>query len=356
MLLDSWPAGFDRFLVRDGALNILIYIPIGLFGSLWMRRRYTAAVAACLTLAFATVLSATMEMTQLFDDGRQCSTADLATNVAGAALGIWLAWVYGKAVAQTVAGMEARRILWPSDVLLLLCCWVGYQVYPAIPHLSTWQLGVKLKSLWPPWPLSLVQTFGSVIDWLVVARLLDSLKAAHFLPVVLLLLPARLLILERRLTWPEVVGAVLAWVFWNSWVARYKQRTMLLAWLATMLLLLRGLSPYTPSTPVLFSWVPFASFLNQDQTEAALVFLNKSFLYGTVLWLLREAGYSLVAATIGIATLLGMIEAIQVRLPGRTPEITDPVYALILGLVLGSLDSAHRHTRAAVDHSAARPG
>jgi len=336
MLLHSWPTEFDRFLVRDGALNILIYIPIGLFGSLWMKQRKTAGVAACTACLFAAILSATMEMTQLFDDKRECSTGDLATNVAGAALGIWLAWVYDKTVIRTVAGVKAR--LRSSDVLLLLACWVGYQMYPAIPQLSTWQLGAKLRSLWPPGPFSPVQTVGDVIDWLAVASLLDALDAARFLPVLMLLLPARLLILGRTLTWPDVIGSVLALVLWSAWVAGYKHRTILLAWSAASMILLRGLSPFRwQNAPAHFSWAPFASFLSQDRPEAALVFLNKTFLYGTVLWLLREAGYSRWLAMIGIATLLALIEATQIHLPGRTAEITDPVYAVILAVVLREL-------------------
>jgi VanZ family protein len=343
MLFHSWPHEFIRYLIRDGALNVLIYIPIGLFGNLWIRQRKTALMAACLTLLFAAALSATMEMTQLFDGSRECSAGDFVTNVAGAALGIFLAEVSGKTVARTVAGVEAGRKLRPSDALLLLGCWVGYQVYPAIPHVGIWQLRAGLQSLGPPWPVSAVQTFASVIDWLVVARLLEAIDAVRFWPVLMLLLPARLLIIQRSLTWPEVIGVILAWVLWKAWVAGYKHRTMLLAWSATAMLLLRGLRPFTwQSSATHFSWMPFASFLAQDQTQGAIVFLNKAFLYGTALWLLRQAGYSLLLATAGVAILLGAIEAIQIHLPGRTAEITDPVLAIILALVLKNLAAPTR--------------
>jgi VanZ family protein len=36
-----------------------------------------------------------------------------------------------------------------------------------------------------------------------------------------------------------------------------------------------------------------------------------------------------------VALLLGAIEVIQIHLPGRVAEITDPLLALILAVILG---------------------
>ena len=55
-------------------------------------------------------------------------------------------------------------------------------------------------------------------------------------------------------------------------------------------------------------------------------------------WLLRVVGWRLARATVAVALLLGAIEAIQIHLPGRVAEITDPLLALILGATLALLD------------------
>jgi hypothetical protein len=54
--------------------------------------------------------------------------------------------------------------------------------------------------------------------------------------------------------------------------------------------------------------------------------------------LLRAAGWRLARAGIVLAVLLGAIEVIQIHLPGRVAEITDPLLALLLAITLGLLD------------------
>ena len=66
-----------------------------------------------------------------------------------------------------------------------------------------------------------------------------------------------------------------------------------------------------------------------------LTFLRKCFWYGSAIWLLRAAGWRLVRAAVAVALLLGAIEVIQIHLPGRVAEITDPLLALILAVILG---------------------
>jgi VanZ family protein len=53
---------------------------------------------------------------------------------------------------------------------------------------------------------------------------------------------------------------------------------------------------------------------------------------------LRAAGWRLARAAIAVAVLLSAIEVIQVHLPGRVAEITDPLLALLLAMTLGLLD------------------
>jgi VanZ family protein len=66
-----------------------------------------------------------------------------------------------------------------------------------------------------------------------------------------------------------------------------------------------------------------------------LTFLRKCFWYGSAIWLLRATGWRLARAAVALALLLGAIEVIQIHLPGRVAEITDPLLALILAATLG---------------------
>ena len=109
--------------------------------------------------------------------------------------------------------------------------------------------------------------------------------------------------------------------------------------LIVLLLILRGLVPYHWSSVANpFSWVPFRGSLAANRDSGLLTLFQKCFWYGSAVWLLRAAGWRLARAAVVMALLLGAIEVIQIHLPGRVAEITDPLLALIMATSLGLLD------------------
>jgi hypothetical protein len=60
----------DRFLARGIAINVLIYMPVGVFGFLALRQNIRTAFAVAVTLLFALALSSDIEMTTIV---RRCS-------------------------------------------------------------------------------------------------------------------------------------------------------------------------------------------------------------------------------------------------------------------------------------------
>ena len=125
---------------------------------------------------------------------------------------------------------------------------------------------------------------------------------------------------------------MLACICWYFDLSGYPKRTAVVAGLIVSLLIVRGLAPYHWSriaNP--FSWVPFGGFLRAPWDFGLLTLLQKSFWYGSAVWLLRAAGWRLARAAIVLAVLLGAIEVIQIHLPGRVAEITDPLLRLATG-------------------------
>jgi hypothetical protein len=102
-----------------------------------------------------------------------------------------------------------------------------------------------------------------------------------------------------------------------------------------VLLVLRGLSPFrfVPESAG-FTWIPFVATLNADWQPAILVMLGKICYYASAIWLLRASGMRLLRAAATVAAILAGIEIAQIHLPGRTPETTDPLLALVMGFVL----------------------
>jgi hypothetical protein len=109
-------------------------------------------------------------------------------------------------------------------------------------------------------------------------------------------------------------------------------------------LVLDGLAPYRITRQqVEFSWVPFRGLLQSSIDWGWTVLFKKSFWYGAVLWSFGQAGLGLARPAVVLVIVLGFIEYLQRRLPGRSPDITDIVMAAIIATVLCALQRPGAH-------------
>ena len=78
--------------------------------------------------------------------------------------------------------------------------------------------------------------------------------------------------------------------------------------------------------------------LESDWGSAAVIVLRKAFDYGAAVWLLHAEGWRYTRAGACVAAALFVLELVQRHLPGRTPETTDAVLALLMALALWLAD------------------
>lgn len=342
VLLHAWPATvFSRYLVWDIAVNITLYVPLGIFAYLAVSGRAPWMVRVLAPMALALALSASIEMLQLFDDSRQCSGSDVVSNATGAAVGIALGALYRVKLQRFLAAQDTASLLRPSGALLLLSCWLGYQLFPLFPVWGRTNIMHRLAALRATDAVLSVDTLVVCAEWLAVACLLESLrktKTNGLLALLLLLAPLRLVIASRTLAWSDIVGAVAAYATWvclpRLWVRRAAPLVL------TGALILGELSPYHIQSARAFNWVPFRGFFRTDWQDGFVLLFRKSFWYGSVLWLWRASGRSLAWTTAAAAAALFLLEWVQVYLPGRTPETTDAVLAVLMGVLLWLLRDA----------------
>lgn len=340
ILLHSYPSAIDRYVLWDVAVNITLYVPLGIFAYLAVSARASRAARILAPLALALVLSASIEMIQLFDASRFCSLSDVASNVTGAAVGIAAGAFYRARLLRFLAAQDAASLLRPSGALLLLACWLGYQVFPLFPVWGRTNLLHRIAALKAS-PLSPVDALVVFAEWLAVACLLESLrkhKVGAPLALLLLLVPARLILRGRILDWSDILGAAAAYAAWlclpRLWVRRAAPV------LLSGALILAELSPFHFLGAQPFSWVPFRGLFRTDWQDGFVTLFRKSFWYGSLLWLWRASGRSLLWATAIAAAALFALERAQMYLPGRTPEITDAALAVLMGLLLWLLRDA----------------
>ncbi len=314
IIAHSWPRHFDGPTVRDIAANVLLYLPVGLFGFLTFANRW--AIVPTLLLGFT--LSTIMEFAQVFVVGRDASLMDITSDTIGAAI--------GAAAGLLWRGTQRKTVLRPDSILLLVC-WIFAQCFPFLPRLGTIVRGRPADSLLTPAAAAALVT---VIDSL---RLAPKRRIA-ILGAMLLLVPLRILIFTRSVTPLEIAGATV--VFSAACVVRFHPAPVAL--LLAIAIVIRGLAPFEfSSTPQQFSWLPFQASLLLEWEPALTILLGKVFVYGVLVWLIRESGARLAFAVGATAVLLALIEAIQRYIPAHSAEITDPIIAVLIGWVFWSL-------------------
>ena len=343
VLLHTWPTTINRYLLWDVLVNVTLYIPLGIFGFLAISSRAPRFLRILAPLALALVLCASIEMFQLFDDSRNCSLSDVVSNVTGAAIGMAAGSLYRAGLQRILTGERAASLLRPTGALLLLACWLGYQIFPLFPVWGRTNILRRVAALGPIAATSWAGTLLVFAEWLAVALLLESIRKGKInglLALLLLLVPGRLILVSRTLTWADIVGAAAAFIAWLCLPRFWIRRAAPL--LLTCALILYELSPFHfASHPVgRFDWVPFRNFVLNDWQVSFVILFRKSFWYGSLLWLWRASGRGLTWAAALAAACLFAFERLQVYLPGRTPEITDAVLVLLMGLLLWLLRDA----------------
>lgn len=321
MMFHAWPAHLDALTVKDMAVNVLVYLPLGFFaveafaaagGARW-------AIVAAVLAGFA--LSLAVETAQFFVVGRVSSAFDVTANTVGSALGAGVA-----AIWLRMPHRHTRR----PDSMFVLCCWALAQIFPFVPHVPR-QRPIAMSS-----PLDTLWQFGATFALLpVVASITSKTRSRRtILAVLLLLVPLRALVFTRSVTLAEIAiaAAALAIGWWMTPAAS------LAAPLLAAIVVIHGLAPFAfQSAPHAFSWTPFQASFFSDWAPALTILLGKLFVYSVLLWLIRESGMRLLTATLITAAVLASIEVAQMYLPGRSSEITDPVIAVIVGWVFASL-------------------
>jgi VanZ family protein len=344
VLLNSWPAVWDRFAYRDAFVNVAFYAPFGAAATWAWSRRFPGAFAIAPVLLAATALSAAMEMLQVYVPTRVCSLSDVLFNVIGTAGGIAVALAFHPVPAGRQRVDPVR-----ASALMLLALYAGYQLYPFFPVLSHTHLFQEMRDLWAAAGFSPTEVACCAAEWFAALLLVAStLRAARGTALgrmppalALLSLPLRMVVPTRTLALHEVLGGLLAWLLWT--LLRDPLRLRAAVWLVAAAIVLREMAPFHfAATASPFSWIPFAASFGSDRMSALVIVCRKAFDYGAMVWLLREIGVPYWRAGVAVAAALAVFEAIQRYLPGRTPESTDAVLALLLTVVLWSFDNFQR--------------
>jgi VanZ family protein len=330
----------------DLVANVLLYVPFGLFLGLALQRPFGRMAAIAVAVVGGAALSTGIEFLQLYDANRVTSAYDIATNTAGTLLG-------ALAAALPIAG----RLLDPLQMhgrdpfaVLLALSWLGYRLMPFVPTLAWNLIKDHVKPLLATALPDGRDLLRHAVSWLLFGRLIEAVLASRH-PAALLALAfaavevARVILSGARLTWAELAGGAIACALafapiWQGWTAR-----ALVAAAVAAAIAVEGLMPFAfQRTGATFHLLPFYGFLHGSLEVNVASLLQKFFLYGGLVWALGVLGVGRIASAVAVASYLLAIEIVQLRLPGRVSEITDPLIALIAAVVAAALAHGRRTT------------
>ncbi len=333
ILLHSWPDRLDRFLLMDIPINVMLYVPFGASGFLafsrWRRARWA------LPVLLAAVLSASMEMLQLFDDHRVCSGLDLAMNVTGACLGALCSSLWLRTGRSVAFRAEA------TGPAMLLCCWLAAMLFPFMPDMSRTHLRVKW-AMFTGEPFAWPGFLASAAEWAVAGRLLQVASGrkgwSPLYVLLFVLLPARFLIVHTEPHSASFAGAIAGGVLWLV-LSHYRSRDRVLLALVIASIVVTGLAPFYWSAKAQpFLWMPFVAMFRGEWERAFGTLLHKLFVYGSAVWLAVRIGMRWWQSALFVAALLLMLELAQLHMPAHIAEITDPLLAVLMALILSRAD------------------
>ncbi len=348
-LLRSWAEPPHR---GDFVANILFYLPLGFFGILAIARGSGVVSGIVLVTIAGVLLSTSMELAQYYIAGRVSSANDVYANVLGTLLGAVVGgvtdWNFRWPLLRTVA---ANRV--PA---LLLALWLGYRLYPYLPTIDLHKYWAAIKPVVVDPSVRAYDLCRYATIWLTAAALIEPLDESNrgclLLPLFIIgVLGAKVLIVGKVLSVAEIAGAAMALGAWFVLAlgvgARYRASAVAVP-LAAYVLLDR-LAPFhfvAHGRP--FGWIPFLSFISGSLDVNIMSFLEKAFLYGSLIWLLDRAGLGLTKSTILVALMLFATSWAETFLPGRSAEITDSLMALLIGVIIAAMEDVTRRRGASV--------
>ena len=312
--------------------NIALFAPYGFLGILCLGGRRNRIPAILAVTVFGLVVALWLQVMQLLLPSRDAAIGDVAWNFAGIAIGMLFAWPkrVREAILQQPVGQSQLT------VILFSGCWLIVELAPFVPSIDLQSFKNSLKPLFQDASFSILAFLRAVAAWTTIGYLaLRALSPATALPLFGLTmcgtLLAKIVIVDNAVTLADVAAIAVAFFGALGLQKLGPRRSVFLLWFIAGYLIVAGLSPFGFHSAQDFHWLPFAGSLSGSMLLNLKALAAKVFFIGALLYVAVDCGFRLKPVVISLAAGLLVLEIAQIWVGSHTPEITDPVLAVVLG-------------------------
>ncbi len=315
----------------DIIANILIFVPLGFVGAYSFSGSVPRIKKISIIFLLAILLGFGLQVLQLFLPSRDANLFDGVLNVAGTGLGL---------LSATILNISVNDKIRPFSIslpLLLVFSWLTYRLLPFVPALDWKEIKNSVKPLLLHTYLNPVGLWHDMVAWGVVLvfaeRIFRSRHPQRDAGLLLLgCLFMEVLIVNNSISLSNVLGAAAGYGVWLLLRQFGKQiASLILVFLLSVYFILYSFVPFEPSNGNNnFSWIPFSGFLSDSMYHNTLAFIEKIFFYGSLAWLMLNMRLRAIYVGVLLASFLLLIEISQIFIGHHSPEITDPLFIIIL--------------------------
>jgi len=346
LLLDAVMSGLPKLREwrdpsqRDTIVNLLLYLPLGLLGSIALEKSRSALTRILWPVFAATVLSLTIEVAQHSLPARDPSLADWVFNIVSAGLGTVVAGLYSALPVRPLSRRLQRLAIGPAPALLV-ALWLVAHLAPFVPRLRPGRIEAAIETSLAL-PFEAGKMLGFFACYLVLGTLLNALlRRPYFWSALGLLfgvsVGARLLFVGQYLSPAEgtafVLSVISIAVMRTISPARWVSQAFLLSCLA---LFVSGVWPSSASANISgegILWLPFAELAGTSGDPGALPLLERLFLGIGLAWLALQSVSRRLPPLPFVILVAISTEFLQQWIPGRLPDTSD-IAALLIGAAL----------------------
>ena len=328
----------------DRISNVLLYLPLGFCLYLSVNRRFGRRASAVIAIFLGALLSLAMELAQVYVSVRVPSLTDLSLNAAGTLIGVAAGLGWGAITGWMNFPSRGDKPVGDPAAILLLGLWLAWRLAPFVPHFDLAKLKAALRPLFDP-QIDAAATFVYLSYWLIVSEAVTALVSKpHTLEALLLLiatvLVGRLIVANQTFVADELLALVLLLPLLLLMMRLTPQpRRVLLLGMLLGAFVIERLAPFQFSAATtLDAWPTLLSLLNGmvHDTGHALAAIDvvslfgRLFVFGALIWAIREAGVSMALAAIAVVLLVFVTEGLRL-LAGGSASLTDPLLAMLVG-------------------------